>query len=539
MFEINKDTAKIYLKQKISNYDIKEFNIVLKSSQIDNQLRSCVSMVTISVLDTNFYAPIFRAKLYKAEIVENCEADTFVSQVQADDRDENRIQYSIENNHEFPFVVDKYTGVIRVNNRIDYEMKQAYEMQVRAFDGKFSDKSMVKITIVNVIDKAPSFEYNFYNFKIKIPYDVFIGQVKASDVEKTSNMTYSLNFLNQTDSNLFCITQTGTIYLCSQQFDSNKDNIDQVLLNFDRDEYKFNVSVKIYSDYLNDYLENSVECKIQIESKSIERIKSYQVRTSTTALNQYEANDFFQNYLIKDFKDMSIFVILIALVLVFMIALFAILVWVKCRQIRAYRKKLNTSLSTGTKSSSDMSCGSSSSSQKGTDTPTMFLSDQSKITILSDYLNSSQNRVPRMSYYSDLLTSASNGQSTISSPKLLSFLPPEDKKSFIFNQHEPLMLSAELNLENSQIYLNDSAKFQTNLSNCNQSLVKLVNIMNSQTNSSVVSVSVDGKEYEDEYAVASEINEVNLINKVHELTTNIPPVGFRDNFCMNFESNKF
>ncbi|RMZ99460.1 hypothetical protein BpHYR1_048321, partial [Brachionus plicatilis] len=237
--------------------------------------------------------------------------------------------------------------------------------------------------------------------------------------------------------------------------------------------------------------------------------KKYAPKTSTTAFNQFEPADFWHNHLVKDLKDMNIFVILTALVLVFMIALFSILVWVKCAQISAYRKKLNSSLSTGTKSSSGMSCGSSSSSEKGTETPTMFLSDQSKITILSDYLSSSERRAPRMSYYSDLLTTASGGG--VSSPRMLSFMPPDHHKSFLFNQHEPLMVSAELNLDNSQIYLNDSAgKFHSSLSDCNQSLVKLVNVMRSQTDSSAVSVSVDGRECGDEYAIASDLNELDV-----------------------------
>ncbi|RNA17098.1 protocadherin Fat 1 isoform X1 [Brachionus plicatilis] len=285
MFEIDKNRGGIYLKQKIADYDTQEFNFVVKSSQVDNQLRSCVSTVTIRVVDTNNKAPTFTSKLYQAEIVENSAPGTIVIQVQADDQDQNRVQYSIENSHEFPFTIEQYTGVIRVSSRIDYEMSQHYQMQVSAFDGKFSRKCLVNIAILNVVDKAPSFQYNFYNFKIKIPHDVFIGQVKAFDVEQTSNLTYSLHFANHTDSQLFCITQTGTIYLCSHLFDSRK-HIDQVLLNFDQDEYKFNVSVQIYSDYTKSYLSNSVACKIQIESKSIDKAKKIKKRIKVKEKNR-------------------------------------------------------------------------------------------------------------------------------------------------------------------------------------------------------------------------------------------------------------
>lgn len=218
---------------------------------------------------------MFDAKLYETSIYENVKPDSFVCVVHATDTDNNRIEYSILNNHESPFLVDKYTGVIKVDGRLDYEMKSKYVIEVLAKDTNFTDKTLVKINILNLIDKAPTFEYNYYNFKIKIPYDVYIGQIKATDVENTGKMTYTIKFNNINDSKLFCITQTGTIFICSSIISPSSDlrqsnsisSLDDILAQFKHDEYKFNVSVNIYSDDLNTELENSVECKIQIESK--------------------------------------------------------------------------------------------------------------------------------------------------------------------------------------------------------------------------------------------------------------------------------
>jgi hypothetical protein len=98
----------------------------------------------------------------------------------------------------------------------------------------------VKIEIKNVVDKAPYFEYNYYSFKIKIPYDVYIGQIKAIDVEKTGNLTYSLGFQHQNDSDLFCITQTGTIYICQSLFTpgTKQNSLDDILAQFKHSEYR-------------------------------------------------------------------------------------------------------------------------------------------------------------------------------------------------------------------------------------------------------------------------------------------------------------
>lgn len=94
--------------------------------------------------------------------------------------------------------------------------------------------------IKNVIDKAPYFEYNYYSFKIKVPYDVYIGQIRAMDVEHTGNLTYALEFADATDARLFCIMQTGTIYICASLLvpGTLRVSLDDIMSQFKRPEYK-------------------------------------------------------------------------------------------------------------------------------------------------------------------------------------------------------------------------------------------------------------------------------------------------------------
>jgi hypothetical protein len=242
---------------------------------MDNPLRSALSMINIQIVDTNEYGPMFDSKIYFAKLNENSKKETQVIQVSASDQDKNRLEYSIVNSHETPFYIEKYQAIIRVNGRLDYEMKPKHTLQIIVSDGKFTDSCTVEIEIQNLIDKAPYFEYSNYNFKIKIPNDVYIGQVKAIDVEHTSNLTYSLRFKNAQDSRIFCVSQTGVLYICSSVVPSLNyksslshdvsSSLEDFLSEFTENEYVFNVSVSIYSEDLMSDLETLVEVRVQIE----------------------------------------------------------------------------------------------------------------------------------------------------------------------------------------------------------------------------------------------------------------------------------
>ena len=145
-------------------------------------------MVNIEILNVNEYAPVFEKSSYEIKLKENTKLGTLIGRIQAEDRDKNRIEYSILNNHESPFIIDKYKGIIFVNGRLDYEMKSNYLLDVIASDGNFTSQTVVKIDLINIVDKEPYFEFNNYSFKLKIPYDVYIGQVRAIDVEKTEDL---------------------------------------------------------------------------------------------------------------------------------------------------------------------------------------------------------------------------------------------------------------------------------------------------------------------------------------------------------------
>jgi hypothetical protein len=360
LFEIDKRTGEIKITSPITDFNIMEFNLIVKASQTDNQLRTAMSMVSIVVVDVNEHAPKFDADIYETSVQENAQLDTIVCEVHATDLDSNRIEYSILNNHESPFVIDKYRGVLKVNGRIDYEMKTKYEIEVQAYDGKHSEKVRVLVNILNIVDKAPYFEYNHYNFKIKVPYDVYVGQIKATDIEGTGNMTYRMQFNDMNDSSLFCITQTGTMYICSSivtpKLSELAENIDYLMSQFTKDEYQFNVSVSVYSPDLQTELENHVECHIQIESKQITAENTLNLKLNESTSNRIKGVTklmqspyqqtrpggmpvlFMNEQMFKDATTVYILIGIITGTLVILLFCASVFMWFKCKKFSKKKK---------------------------------------------------------------------------------------------------------------------------------------------------------------------------------------------------------
>jgi len=84
----------------------------------------------IIIGDTNDNPPRFTKKTYVAEAVEDANLHALVTEVRAIDNDTaSEVTYSIESgNPDDTFVIEKNTGKIRVNKKLDYESRTSVRM---------------------------------------------------------------------------------------------------------------------------------------------------------------------------------------------------------------------------------------------------------------------------------------------------------------------------------------------------------------------------------------------------------------------------
>jgi hypothetical protein len=165
-----------------------EYKLVIKASQTDNAVRVAYASLSIRVLLVNEHAPSFDSPSYEASVLENAQRDKIVCIVSAHDRDNNRVEFTLEQNktddtqnmsssHPLPFSVDKTRGIVRVVDMLDFERQSVYELLVVANDGKRTTRAPLRVNVLNVVDEKPRFEHASYSFYARIPHDHYIGQV--------------------------------------------------------------------------------------------------------------------------------------------------------------------------------------------------------------------------------------------------------------------------------------------------------------------------------------------------------------------------
>uniref|UniRef100_A0A3Q2V9F7 Protocadherin alpha-8-like n=1 Tax=Haplochromis burtoni TaxID=8153 RepID=A0A3Q2V9F7_HAPBU len=177
--------------------------------------RSGTLNVSITVLDINDNRPTFKQDTYQIEIFENVSVGTTVANVNATDPDEGtngELEYSLSKtlahkiyeifeldsvssnvNHRIRelFRVDPNTGEIIIQDVLDFESEESYEIDIQASDKGSAplrtDKSVL-VKIVDLNDNAPQIEVT--SFSKAIPEDARLGTTVAliSVIDKDSGL---------------------------------------------------------------------------------------------------------------------------------------------------------------------------------------------------------------------------------------------------------------------------------------------------------------------------------------------------------------
>ena len=91
--------------------------------------------MVINILNLNDNSPIFSSPSFQFEVMENVPNGTFIGQITASDDDDDsfgEIEYSLS---EELFTIDKQTGEIFSNGKLDREARPIFNFQGLATDG--------------------------------------------------------------------------------------------------------------------------------------------------------------------------------------------------------------------------------------------------------------------------------------------------------------------------------------------------------------------------------------------------------------------
>ncbi|XP_041054608.1 protocadherin Fat 4 [Carcharodon carcharias] len=151
--------------------------------------------VVIQVEDVNDNPPAFSGNVFFATVAENSPCGTTVFKVNATDNDSGihaEINYAIEDGHTEVFFIDSQTGIITVQEILNFELHHLYEVTVRAFNTHDVDQfslAKVYVNVTGVNEYIPRFAKTLYNFSISenALEGTIVGCVTATDCDLGSD----------------------------------------------------------------------------------------------------------------------------------------------------------------------------------------------------------------------------------------------------------------------------------------------------------------------------------------------------------------
>lgn len=194
------------------------------------------AIVRISIDDINDNPPVFSLSDYTVRIREDVPRGTVVAVVSASDQDSGpggEILYSLSDDSESAFRIDKHSGTIRTTQALDFEERQVHSLIVRAIDRGTPQLSAETSVIVEVIDvNENKFAPQFDDFVLSgtvtenQPVGAHVMMAVAKDADQSgpdSRITYSIRggdglgiFTIDSESEFFFIFTYFTVLICTE-----------------------------------------------------------------------------------------------------------------------------------------------------------------------------------------------------------------------------------------------------------------------------------------------------------------------------------
>lgn len=196
-FKIDPDTGAITTQMEIDYEDQASYTLAIIARDNGIPQKSDTAYVEIIIVDANDNAPQFLRDMYQGTVLEDAPVFTSVLQISASDRDSSsngRVSYTFQggDDGEGDFIVETYSGIIRIARKLDRENVPVYNLKAFAVDrGVPPLKAAVPIHVVvqDINDNAPVFEKDvlFIDVEENSPVGSVVARITATDPDEGSN----------------------------------------------------------------------------------------------------------------------------------------------------------------------------------------------------------------------------------------------------------------------------------------------------------------------------------------------------------------
>ena len=228
IFAIDENSGSISLLSELDNEQKKYYSFKVNVFDHGIPRKSDSAWVEIRVLDVNDNQPIFENNKIVVNVKEDIPIGSVLTTVKATDADESRqngvVEYQLTRVQPADrgfFLIDRSTGIIRLNKRLDREKVGCYELEVTAKDNgnpSLSAKASVTITIEDVNDNPPHFKQTTYYIQEDKPVGSIVARIEADDDDIGDNANLEYFIINDGEiENIFYLdSSTGELELRRQ-----------------------------------------------------------------------------------------------------------------------------------------------------------------------------------------------------------------------------------------------------------------------------------------------------------------------------------
>lgn len=173
-FKITGDSGIVTLALALDRERKDHYNLTIQASDQGTPQLKTQAHLYVKVLDVNDNPPEFVSKLYHALVPELSPVGTTVVKVMATSKDigvNAEISYSIvSGNGHKKFAVESKSGVLSIQEPLDFEICKSYFLTVEAVDAgdpPLSNQATINISVSDGNDNAPVFNQPSYSARIR------------------------------------------------------------------------------------------------------------------------------------------------------------------------------------------------------------------------------------------------------------------------------------------------------------------------------------------------------------------------------------
>ncbi|KAI6079269.1 Protocadherin Fat 3-like protein [Aix galericulata] len=185
-FAINSSTGVVYVADQLDRETKANYTLKIEARDKADSGHQQFSVVPLKVFldDVNDCSPAFIPSSYNVKVLEDLPVGTVIAWLETHDPDlglGGQVRYSLVNDYNGRFEIDKASGAIRLSKELDYEKQQFYNLTVRAKDkGRPVSLSSVSFVEVEVVDVNENLYTPYF------PDFAVIGSVKENSRIGTS-----------------------------------------------------------------------------------------------------------------------------------------------------------------------------------------------------------------------------------------------------------------------------------------------------------------------------------------------------------------